>query len=72
MIKFRIHPKIEEGQSCKFWKVLRKYQNYRFLDIFLDILHKMEENLDQEHVKRGASILPGQKLEQFPLISLDK
>ena len=26
--------------------------NYRFFDIFLDILHKMKENLGQEYVER--------------------
>ena len=52
MIKFRIHPKIELGERCKFGEVLKKCQNYRFFDIFLDILHKMKENLGQEHVKR--------------------
>ena len=66
MIKFRIHFKIYEEESCKFGKVLKKCQNYRFFDIFLDILHKMKENLGQEHVKRGVSILPEKILEQFP------
>ena len=42
-------------------------KNYRFFDIFLDILHKLKRNLGQEHVKKGASILLGQKLEQFSL-----
>ena len=32
---------------------VKKCQNYRFFDIFLDILHKMKGNLDQEHVRRG-------------------
>ena len=36
----------------------KKCQNYRFLDIFVDILHKLKGNLGQEHVKRA-------KLEQF-------
>ena len=31
---------------------VKRCQNYRFFDIFLDILHKMKENLGQEHVKR--------------------
>ena len=32
--------------------MLEKCQNYRFFDIFLDILDKMKENLGQERVKR--------------------
>ena len=31
--------------------MLQKCQNYRFFDIFLDLLHKMKENLGQERVK---------------------
>ena len=38
--------------------------------MFLDILHKMKENLGQQHVK--ASILQGTKLKQFSLLSLEK
>ena len=34
-------------------KCLKKCQNYRFFDIFLNILHKMKESLGQEHVKGG-------------------
>ena len=45
MIKFQIHPKIEEGERNKFGKVLEKCQNYRFSDIFWDILNKMKDNL---------------------------
>ena len=30
-----------------------------FFDIFLDILHKMKENLGQEHVKRGLLSFQG-------------
>ena len=52
MIKFRIHFKIYEGKRCKFGKVFKKYQNYRFFDILLDILHKMKENLGHGHVER--------------------
>ena len=44
-------------------EVLKKCQNYRFFDIFLDILYKMEEDLGQEHVKRG---LPGKNWNNFP------
>ena len=53
MIKFRIHPKIWERDRCNFGKTLEKCENYRFLKIVLDILHKMKENLNQERVKRG-------------------
>ena len=71
MIKFRIYPKIYEGEKCQFGKVLEKCQNYRFFDIFLDILHKMKENLGQERVKGG--FYPSRAtLEQFPLIPLEK
>ena len=27
--------------------------NYSFFDIFLDILHELEENFSKEHVERG-------------------
>ena len=61
MIKFQIHPKISEGERCKFGKVFEKCQNYRFFFfIFWDILNKMKDNLGQECVK-VASIFPGQK-----------
>ena len=33
------------------WESVGKCQSYRFFDIFWDILHKMKENLGQEHVK---------------------
>ena len=52
-MKFRIHPKIWEGERCKFGKVLDKCQNYSFFDIFWDILDKMKNNLSQECVKEG-------------------
>ena len=36
------------------WGSAKKYQNYRvFFYIFLNILHKMKENLGQDHVNRG-------------------
>ena len=41
---------------CKFGKMLKKCQNYKFFDIVWDILNKMTDNLSQECVK-GASIL---------------
>ena len=28
-------------------------KNYRFFDIFLDILHKLKGNMGQEHVKKS-------------------
>ena len=65
MIKFRIHPKFRRRRGVNLGSV-KKCQNYRFFDIFLDILHKLKENLGQEHVKRG------QKLKQFSLLSLEK
>ena len=71
MIKFRIKPKIWEGERCKFGKVFKnvKITGYRHL-IFLDILHKMKENLGQEHVKWGLLSFQS-KLEKLPLISLE-
>ena len=53
MMKFRIKPKIQEEEKRKSGKVVLKFQNYRFFDIFLVILHKINENFCQEHVKRG-------------------
>ena len=45
--------------------MLEKCQNYKFFDIFWDIINKMKDNLEQEWV----SILPGENwkiLLQFP------
>ena len=39
--------------------MFKKCQNYRFSDIFLDILHKLKENLSQKHVKRRFLSLQG-------------
>ena len=51
-------------------ELLKKCQNSRFFDIFLDIWHKMKENLGQEHVKRGDSNPSGKKIgTTFPAIS---
>ena len=47
------------GDRGQFGKVLEKCQNYRFFDIFLDILHKIKENLGQERVKRGLLSFQG-------------
>ena len=52
-------------ERCKFH--LGKLKNYRFFDIFLDILHKMKENLDQEHVRRGLLSFQGDNWNDFPL-----
>ena len=65
MIKFRIHPKLLEGERCKFGEVLKKCQNYRFVNIFLDILHKMKENLGQEHVKCRLLSFQGKNWNNF-------
>ena len=46
----------------------KKCQNYRLFDIFLDILHKMKENLGQEHVKRGPLSFQGKIETIFPEI----
>ena len=59
MIKFRIHSKIWEAERCKFGKVLRKCQNYRFFDIILDILNKLKDNLGQGCVKGGLLSFQG-------------
>ena len=49
MIKFRIHPKIWEGERSKFGKMLEKcWKNVKIID-----LQKMKENFGQERVKGG-------------------
>ena len=53
MIKLWSFAKIWEGERCKFLEVLEKCQNYRFFDIFWDILDKRKGNLGQECVKDG-------------------
>ena len=50
MTEFRIHSKLWEGERCKFKEVLEKCQNYKFYDIFWDILDKIKGNLGQECV----------------------
>ena len=47
-------------------KVLKKCHNYRFFDIFLDIFHKMKENLGQECVKKGLLSFQGKNWNNFP------
>ena len=60
MIKFRIYPKIWEGERFKFGKVLKKCQNYRFFkNIFRDILNKMKDNLGVECVKEDILSFQG-------------
>ena len=80
MIKLHIHPKIQEGERCKFGKVFEKCQNYRFFDIFWDILNKMKDNLGQECVKGGLLSFQGKietiildfpgKATVFPVLTL--
>ena len=59
MIKFQLHPKIQEGERCKSGKLFEKCQNYRFSEIFWDILSKMNDNLGQECVKGGLLSFQG-------------
>ena len=40
-------------------KLFEKCQNYRFLDIFCDILNKMKDNLGQECVKEDLVSFQG-------------
>ena len=51
-------------------KSVGKCQNYRFLDIFWDILNKMKDNLGQECVKERLSFQG--KTGTIALISLKK
>ena len=55
----------------QIWKSVGKYQNYRFFDIFWDILDRLKDSLGQECVK-GSFYPSREKLEQLPLISLEK
>ena len=55
----------------QIWEVLKKSQKYRFFEIFWDILNKTKDNLGQECVK-GGFYSSRAKLEQLPLISLEK
>ena len=60
--------------------MLKECQNYRFFDIFLDILHKMKGDLGQEHAKWGfyhssgksGTIFPAipRKMTVFPVLTL--
>ena len=59
MIKFRIHSNIWEGERCKLGEVLGKCQNYRFFEIFWDILDKMKGYLSQECAKDGLISFQG-------------
>ena len=71
-----------KGERCKFGKVFEKCQNYRFFDIFWDILNKMKDNLGQGCVKGGGGLLSFQgkigaiisvfsgKMSVFPVLTL--
>ena len=50
MINLGFIPKFRRGRGVNFGKC-KKCQNYRFFDIFLDILHKLKGSLGQEPVK---------------------
>ena len=43
----------------QIWESVKKCQNYRFFDIFWDILNKVKDNLDQECVKDGLLSFQG-------------
>ena len=51
----------------QIWESVKKCQNYRFFDIFLDILNKMKDNLAQECVKGRLLFFQG----KFGTISPD-
>ena len=59
MIKFKIQPKILEGEGYKLGKVLEKCQNYRVFYKFWDILNETEDNLGHECVKVGLLSFQG-------------
>ena len=50
---------VSRGKGANSGKCWKKCQNYRFLDIFLDILHKMKKNLGQERVETGLLSFQG-------------
>ena len=56
----------------KFEEVLKNVKIIGFFDIFLDILHKMKENLCQEHVKRELLSFQGKNWNNFPWYSWKK
>ena len=43
----------------QIWESAKKCQNYKFFDIFWDILNKMKDNLGQECVKGGLLSFQG-------------
>ena len=60
MIEFRINPNLGGGgRGVNVKKCLKKVKIIDFFYIFLDSLHKMKENLDQEHVKVGLPSFQG-------------
>ena len=48
----------------QIWRSVKKCQNFRFFDIFLNILHKMSKVGSRACIK-GASILPGKNWNNF-------
>ena len=52
MIKFSIHSKFVTERGIN-WESVGKMSKYRIFDIFLDILHKLKENLGHQRVKKG-------------------
>ena len=48
------------------WGSVKKKVKIIGYDIFLDILHKMKENLGQEHVKRRLLSFQGKNWNNFP------
>ena len=70
-MKFRIHPKIFEGRVANLGKCWENVKIIGFFDISCDILNKMKDKLDKKCVKKGF-YLSRAKLEQLPLISLEK
>ena len=58
MIKFSIFLQSLGRGRCKFRKVLGKCQNYRFPDIFWDILDKRMSDLGQECAKNWTGNCP--------------
>ena len=68
MIKFRIRPKFRSGRGVNLGKC-KKCQNYRFLDTFLDILHKLKRILGQKHVTMGPLSFQGKNWANFSVYS---
>ena len=63
------------GGEVPIWESVQKCQNYRFFDIFWDILDKRNSNLGQECAKTGkieiiAPDFPGKITVLFPVLTL--